>query len=356
MAEQEDKPKEVTLIDPKRSYTVAIKLGTLKVSFLDLKNAIITMDESALTPAQISLLCGIAPTEDEIETVVSYTGDKDQLGKVEKFFYEMRQIPYPKLRLEAWLFKLKFPEEIVGLRPDIDALLSAMDEMKNSKKFMKFLTIILAISNFLNAKGPNKNSYGFKLKSLHYLEDTKTGDGKSNLLRYLVEHVAAKHNDILHFYQELSHVPLAKRVAISQLKESIGMISKGIKQIEEVTNKYKSVSLHENDAFNSVMGKFHDEACAVLNDVNEKMKEIEKRLGETAELYGEDKTTFVQKPEDFFSEFDSFLSKWKFEIQQMEQRKLNQEKQNRLAEKRKTGKTPTTPRSNYSSQVLFYFT
>lgn len=98
----------------------------------------------------------------------------------------MKTIPNLKGRLESWVFKTKFNSDVASLRPDIESVIIAAKELKESKKFSEFLSVVLAIGNFLNAKGNKKDAYGFKLNSLHKLKETRSADGKQNLLTYLV--------------------------------------------------------------------------------------------------------------------------------------------------------------------------
>ena len=66
-----------------------------------------------------------------------------------------------------------------------DSVCDASTELLTSESVEKLFILVLALGNYMN-KGARGNSPGFKLSSLNKLRDTKTQDGKSTLLHYLV--------------------------------------------------------------------------------------------------------------------------------------------------------------------------
>ena len=69
-----------------------------------------------------------------------------------------------------------------------DSVCSAATELATAESVEKLFLLILALGNYMN-KGARGNSPGFKLSSLNKLRDTKTQDGKSTLLHYLVSSI-----------------------------------------------------------------------------------------------------------------------------------------------------------------------
>ena len=70
-----------------------------------------------------------------------------------------------------------------------DSVCSAATELATAESVEKLFLLILALGNYMN-KGARGNSPGFKLSSLNKLRDTKTQDGKSTLLHYLVSSIS----------------------------------------------------------------------------------------------------------------------------------------------------------------------
>ena len=90
-------------------------------------------------------------------------------------------------------------------------MLAACDEVKKSTKFKKVLEVVLALGNYLNGGSFRGAAYGFKLDALNKLRDTKSADGDTTLLHYLVKLVNKKYPEAVHWGRDLKHVPIAAR-------------------------------------------------------------------------------------------------------------------------------------------------
>ncbi|KAG2393390.1 hypothetical protein C9374_006921 [Naegleria lovaniensis] len=339
-AKTSDKKKEVkSMLDPKRSYAVSLQLGSLRgTSYEQLKKAIITMDEKIVTADNIGTIKQIAPEQEEIDTVNTYDGPLDELAEPDKFFKVMDGIPNLKGRLDAWEFKFKFPDISGKIRPDIQNLTLACKEMQNSKGFIRLLSIILAIGNFLNGKQKNKISYGFKLKSLAKLNDTKTGDGKSSLLQYIVKFVQEKEPEVAKFDAELEHVQAATRVNISTLEEDLEELRKGQNVLHTQIQKAQEDSL-ENDGFVEKMQPFAEKVENTIIKIKEDMDVMKSHLEEVAELYNESKDDLLKEPDKFFQMIDAFVQQFKQAAEKnIQQQKADEKKKKAEEEKLKKEK------------------
>lgn len=98
----------------------------------------------------------------------------------------------------------------------------ACKEIRDSSKWLKLLQIILAIGtlhisfmlpgNFLNGSRANaKSVYGFKVKTLLKIRDTKSTDNKTSLLDYIAQVIDERYPELNDFQKELEHVEPATR-------------------------------------------------------------------------------------------------------------------------------------------------
>ncbi|KAL0476714.1 hypothetical protein AKO1_006198 [Acrasis kona] len=332
----------VSVIDSKRAYNVGIQMASLRMTPQYIKEAVIKLDDSKLDQNQLNVLRAIAPTAEEIEQVTAYEGDKKLLAEPDKFFLHVSTIPHLKDRLDCWSFKRRFQDDLSTLKPDIECTRLASIEMQKSEQLFKLFTLILSVSNYLNAKSRYKNTYGFKLDSLVKLRDTKTSDGKSNLLNYIIEMCES---DPEPFYTQLTNVSLAKRVAASVIKESMGTMNKSIKQLEKMIEKYESISdVNKDDCFLSVMKPFFEKAKKEMDTLQEKYEKSQTSIQTLVELYDEDKS-MLQKPEDLFKKLDDFIEMYKNAKNMLAERKKKEqselEKKNKqLSASSANNKTP----------------
>ena len=99
------KVEEIKLVDGKRSYNVDIGLSRFKLSHLEIKNAILLMDETVLDVDKVMKLRNYIPDENEQETLRNFDGDKMLLAHTERFFLTLCRVPHLGERMELWQFR-----------------------------------------------------------------------------------------------------------------------------------------------------------------------------------------------------------------------------------------------------------
>jgi hypothetical protein len=320
------KKEVITLIDGKRSYNVSLQLGSLRgISYEQVRDAVINLDETIINENNMGTLKQIVPTQEELDTVMGYDGDVNDLAEPDKFFRVMNGIPSLPERIEAWDFKMKFMGMISKIRPDMESMTKAAKEISTSEKFKKLLAIILTIGNFLNGANARKVVHGFKLKSLSKLNDTKSADGKSSLLQFIVSFIEQKHAEILDFPKELEHITPATRVLISGLEEDINECKKGLAAIKKQIKVAQEGGV-EGDKFAEIMEPFFEKGQISLATVDEKWAEMIKELEKTAVLYNEDKKDLLKEPDKFFKTVDEFIGLFQKAAERNEQVKAAEAK------------------------------
>lgn len=140
---------------------------------------ILAMDPEIMDQDRIGQLIRICPTTEEVEAVKNFSGDHELLGKTEKFFYAIRNVPKLANRLDMMLFRVNFNNQSAGLLETIETQYEAEKEVE-SKSFLKILQIVLAFGNYMNNKSKKGGAFGFKLNSLSRLRQSKSTDKKTN--------------------------------------------------------------------------------------------------------------------------------------------------------------------------------
>jgi hypothetical protein len=109
----------------------------------------------------------------------------------------------------------------------------------------RVLALVLNLGNALNsARGP---AHGFALSSLPKLLDTRSFDGTTTLLHYLVAHLENKDEDLLQFTQELPSLERAARLTFAQVEEEIAPLHRGLEALAaEVSAATERVELAES--------------------------------------------------------------------------------------------------------------
>ena len=117
-------------------------LSRIKISFSELRQAIMTVNDEILTEHIISQLLQYIPTPDEYDQLSEYADNPSVLDRPEQFLLEMLNIPRYEQRLNALQFRRKFKERADDLRPGMLSLLNASQEVKTSAKLGQLLQVL----------------------------------------------------------------------------------------------------------------------------------------------------------------------------------------------------------------------
>ena len=219
----------VTLLDLKRGSNIEIMLSQIKASLDDIAAAVQTIDDEVLDAESVQSMIRFLPTADELAVVRSYEGDEQRLGKAERYFRRLGTVNGFESKLRALAFKQGFTETVGAVRDWCDTIESCSHELQTSPKMGRVLALVLNLGNALNsARGP---AHGFALSSLPKLLDTRSFDGTTTLLHYLVAHLENKDEDLLQFTQELPSLERAARLTFAQVEEELAPLHRGIEAL-----------------------------------------------------------------------------------------------------------------------------
>ncbi|EFC39015.1 FH2 domain-containing protein [Naegleria gruberi] len=307
-----NKPKieEVKVLDQNKSYMISIQLKSIKklnkdetdeMKFARLRRGILQMDESYDTEL-VSCLSKCMPTSEEVESVTKTAEELENLpqnpmnvkvlGLVEKFIYEIRDIPFSLNRIAAWMFKFNLASTAMNIRNKLEIIIGACDQLQNSPSWLNLLSLVLTISNYLNTGNSKmQNLYGFKVSSLSVLEQVKSTDQKKTMIHVLCQLCQEKFPEILKLDSELSNIPKCApmnffliREEIQQFKDEVDSVRKTFKLMESMKEKNL---LDETDRFIEIIGPIIEMAETQIVKIDQLLTKAEHSLKSTQELFGE---------------------------------------------------------------------
>jgi hypothetical protein len=339
---KEEKPKEVTFIDGKRSQNCCIMLKAVKLSTDKIKEVLFSNDESTLEKDVINELLKILPTEEDVAMIEMNAAEVDKFGTAEKFFYDVSKIDHYSDRLKAFHFMISFQEYYNDLFEMIKWLQKASDVTVNNEKFKGILQIILALGNYMNSNNRG-GAYGFELTSILKLNDTKTCNNQSkyNLMNYLSHLVEKKFPGLSDFADEMANVKDGEKVNIATIRSLMVMFKSSLKQTEclqKILKRKKARELEkpdeviDEDNFVDRLEGFIASAKKKYDTLEALLKEAEEQFDKAVKLYGEDpKIT----PEEFFGIFSQFITRYKDATKENEEEeKKKREKERKEMEKK----------------------
>jgi len=331
-----EKPKEVALLDTKVQQNVGIALVKYRMPSHEIRKAIMRMDEKKLDLEKLNSLRALAPTADDISALREYDGDVENLGRVEKFFMQIIDIPRYTQRLDCFIFMRKFQNLVSEAYCQHDILNRAIDQVENSQSLRRVLEIVLAIGNYLNGGTPRGGVYGFKLDGLQKLSTVKSVDNKLSLMHFVSMHCEETDAGILAIEEELSVTEEAARIGLDTCRSEIASLRKNLKNIEEQIAAQQEDDIKDpNDKFIEKVLPFRNEATVEVERLEAEYASMTQRFSQLAESFGEDgkKTT----TEEFFTLIKDFVAGFVKAHRDNEKRRIMQEKaeMKRAAEEKK---------------------
>lgn len=141
---------------------------------------------------KLRMLVPLLPTEEEVQTLNNYTGNRDELGTAECFLLQLLAVSDYKLRIESIILREEFGSFISTIEPDLRTIILACQgttffkkslnhlilELRQSRNLQTILLILLHMGNYLNHNGALGNAVGFKLNSLWKIDEMRAVKGK----------------------------------------------------------------------------------------------------------------------------------------------------------------------------------
>ncbi|XP_022779622.1 formin-like [Stylophora pistillata] len=177
------------LLDNGRSQTIGIIMSSLSCQLEDIKEAVYKMDTSVIDMDGLKALYDIRPKVEEIELITKYQQEnpKIPLDKPEEFLFQMHKMDHFAERLECWLYRNKFTENLTAIDRRLSAICEASSLLRTNEDISFILSLILTLGNFMNGGTNRGQADGFQLSILNKIKDVKTQDNGTNLMKYIVQ-------------------------------------------------------------------------------------------------------------------------------------------------------------------------
>lgn len=109
------------------------------------------------------------------------------------------------------LLREEFAANLSYLKPSINAMLYAGDDLMTNKKLQEVLYMVVVAGNFLNAGGYAGNAAGVKLTSLQKLTDIRANKPGMNLIHFVGLQAEKRNPDLLGFPDEMNALENASK-------------------------------------------------------------------------------------------------------------------------------------------------
>ncbi|XP_060080025.1 inverted formin-2-like [Ylistrum balloti] len=314
-------PKEVLILDMKRSMNVNIFLKQFKCSHKEIIDMLAEADVETMGQERLRGLQKILPAADEITSIKAFDGDKSKLGNAEKFYLTLAGLPAFRQRIDGMVLKDDFKLATDMLRPNIETYIRACEHVLDNESFKVFLRFILHTGNFLNAGGYAGNAVGFKISSLTKLMDTRANKPRVTLLHYLVGEALKEKKDYLNFVDEMwPDLSAASRYTTEAMAAELKQTSKNI-------NNFANLLKTCPDDVRNQLQTFVGDAKSEIKELNAGLEKITTLGKKLAEHFCENEQSF--KIEECVATMTTFCEKVQQCEKENEQRRIQEEKAER---------------------------
>ncbi|NXG71865.1 GRD2I protein, partial [Baryphthengus martii] len=306
MPENFKKKDVVEILSHKKAYNTSILIAHLKLSHIELRQILMTMETDRLEPSHIKQLLLYAPDGEEVQRFQSYKENPGKLSEPDQFVLQMLSVPEYKIRLRSLHFKTTLQEKTEEIKASYECICKASLELKSSKKLAKILEFVLAMGNYLNNGQPKTNkTTGFKINFLTELNTTKTVDGKSTFLHILAKSLSQHFPELLGFAKDLPTVPLAAKVNQRTLTADLKDLHTTVSDIQMACHNMPATA---EDRFAIVMTSFLESAQPAMRSLDDLQHKAMEEFSKVLSFFGEDSK--MTTSEAFFGIFAEFMSKF----------------------------------------------
>ncbi|PRP79969.1 actin binding protein [Planoprotostelium fungivorum] len=318
--EEKKGSKMVHILEHKVAQNLSIWLSQFKIPHRDIIRAAETFDASVINYDQLKQLVTFIPSSTDVQNIRDYIKENDMslLGIPELFTLELANNAELPNILRAFAFKSGFEMAKQSIKPSIELIYMTSNDIIVSPKFAKILDMSLEMGNFLNHGNARGNAFGYTINSLSKMSDTRTGDLKSNLLKFMISTLEKKEESILSVEEEMQCIEEAKRVSLATTQGELNTLIKDYRTVIEAISSTAAGKHYDS------IRMFVEDAKFDIEIMNGKMGEALKTYETAAKFFGEDPAKVP--PEDFFAIISKFTSSLKSTRQEMEAERIAEEK------------------------------
>uniref|UniRef100_I3JBL6 Diaphanous related formin 1 n=1 Tax=Oreochromis niloticus TaxID=8128 RepID=I3JBL6_ORENI len=318
---QKKKVKELKVLDTKSSQNLSIFLGSFRIPYEEIKNAILQVNEKVLTESMVQNLIKQLPGPDQLGVLAEMKDEYDDLAESEQFGVVMSGVKRLMPRLQAILFKLQFEEQLNNIKPDVVSVTAACEELRKSETFARLLQIILLVGNYMNSGSRNGAAFGFSISYLCKLRDTKSADLKQTLLHFLADVCQEQYPDVMSFTDELIHVEKASRVSAETIQKNLEMMGRQIKSLEKDLETFPPPQ-NDKDLFAEKI--FVSHAQEQYEKLDLMHKNMEKQYSDLGDYFVFDPKKI--SVEELFGDLNNFKNMFQQAVKENQKRKEAEEK------------------------------
>lgn len=274
--------KNIQLIELKRANNLALALASFKIHdhYEQIVNDIVTMDERVVNPALLGCLQRFFPTEREKQALQSFKGSVSTLGKAERFFCLLFQVPGMQERIDMFLYKMEFTRTHSSLLSRILVVKRACRDLVDNYSFIQSLEQVRHLTG-LCLSMPILTHFSVGCHQFFKKQKTTSFAGfEDNKTTFVSGYLSEVDEKMRSFRGDLEK---AMDVELVELQLQLNRLVAGIRPIQSFVTRSPTSSSAQSEERN---GKARDILQRFLADTRASLTGIESEY-EAMELWGD---------------------------------------------------------------------
>eukprot|EP00981_Chlorochromonas_danica_P005143 scaffold1036_cov169-Ochromonas_danica.AAC.23 len=241
---EENAVKLVSVLDGKRTQSVLILLGKLRINPEDLAQRIQDLDSEYLDQELTSAILEVVPTPEESTAVKSFSNPA-ALDRASRLAFHLSALPRLAQRLECHLLGFTWPINATITTAQVQAIALAVTELKaDQRKIEKIFSMVLGIGNYINGDTARGQAYGVKIDIFSKVTNLKAQlPSQGTLMNFIALIVEQQAPDIRDISEKWTGVWAAGDISFKQLITDINQLEVQLNKVEQELVKAREMSL-----------------------------------------------------------------------------------------------------------------
>jgi len=230
--------KAVRLLDGNRVQNITITLTSFNKIFESHDDLLNTLEEfdpdNRIVGDRLQFLQNLLPKTEEKNLIRNFNGDHSQLLPSEAFLVRLITIPRIEMKVKIIQTIGIFTETVERLEGTCSKLADVCDNIIKSERLSKVLNTVRDIGNQLNEGTRTGGVSGFKLDSLLKLTETKSVDGKNNILDFIIQIYNEKNDrESLNFIEDFPESTDVCRTVFAEIMAEVHSVKNQIEKCKQ---------------------------------------------------------------------------------------------------------------------------
>lgn len=146
---KKQKPKPIQLLEQKRAHNIGILITSLRLDVQFIETAVLNHDASSIGTDKLQQIEEVAATQEEIRTIEQHLEQNPNadLGKAERFLYDLSKIPQFTQRVKCIMHEIKFSDLLVNIDNTLSTFRLTCSTLTSKKSIQDIFAIILTFGN-----------------------------------------------------------------------------------------------------------------------------------------------------------------------------------------------------------------